>query len=92
MWRVKSLDATNEGDERRPLRRSLSPVQLTLLGIGSTIGTGIFVLTAEAALQASPGMLVSFILAAFVCGIAALCYAEMCHGSRVWGSLCLCLR
>ncbi|RXH53734.1 Amino acid permease [Granulicella sibirica] len=86
VWRVKSLDAVSEVDERKSLRRSLGPLQLTLLGIGSTIGTGIFVLTAEAAQQAGPGMLVSFILAAFVCGIATLCYAEMSAMAPVSGA------
>ena len=48
-----------------------------LLGVGGTIGTGIFVLTSEAAQKAGPGMLFSFILAGTVCGFAALCYAEL---------------
>ena len=77
MWRVKSLDAILDASERKPLCRSLGPIQLTLLGVGSTIGTGIFVLTAEAAQQAGPGMIVSFVLAALVCGVATLCYAEL---------------
>ncbi len=61
-------------------------MQLTLLGIGSTIGTGIFVLTASAAQQAGPGMIVSFVLAAAVCGIATLCYAEMASMAPVSGA------
>src|SRR3546814_12517035 len=41
------------------------------------IGTGIFVLTAEAAQKAGPGMMFSFIIAGFVCAVAALCYSEL---------------
>ena len=86
MWRVKSLEATLRGAERKSLQRSLGPIQLTLLGIGSTIGTGIFVLTAEAAQLAGPGMTISFILAALVCGVATLCYAEMAAMAPVSGA------
>jgi APA family basic amino acid/polyamine antiporter len=50
------------------------------------IGTGIFVLTAEAAQKAGPGMLISFIIAGFVCAVAALCYAEMASMVPVSGS------
>jgi len=50
------------------------------------IGTGIFVLTAEAAQKAGPGMMISFIIAGFVCGVAALCYAEMAAMVPVSGS------
>lgn len=77
MWRVKSLDDVADATDRKPLRRSLGPIQLTLLGVGSTIGTGIFVLTSEAAQHAGPGMIVSFVIAALVCGVATLCYAEL---------------
>ncbi len=59
------------------LRRSLGPVQLTLLGIGVIIGTGIFVLTGEAAgTIAGPAISISFVVAAIVCLLAGLCYAE----------------
>jgi APA family basic amino acid/polyamine antiporter len=71
--RVKSLDAIMATAEKKGLHRSLGPFQLTLLGIGAVIGTGIFVLTAEAAQKAGPGMILSFVVAGFVCGVAALC-------------------
>ena len=57
MWRVKSLDAIMATAAKKSLHRSLGPVQLTLLGIGAIIGTGIFVLTAAAAQKAGPGMM-----------------------------------
>src|SRR6201991_1531728 len=86
MWRVKSLDAGLKGAEKKTLHRSLGPVQLTFLGIGGIIGTGIFVLTAEAAQKAGPGMMLSFIIAGIVCAVAALCYAEMASMVPVSGS------
>ncbi|MCZ8323952.1 MAG: amino acid permease [Sphingomonadaceae bacterium] len=84
--RVKSLDAILATAEKKSLHRSLGAFQLTMLGIGAIIGTGIFVLTAEAAQKAGPGMMVSFIIAGFVCAVAALCYAEMASMVPVSGS------
>lgn len=84
--RVKSLDAILATASRKSLHRSLGPVQLTLLGIGGIIGTGIFVLTAEAAQKAGPGMILAFIIAGFVCAVAAFCYAEMASMVPVSGS------
>lgn len=86
MWRVKPLDAILATAEKKSLHRSLGPFQLTMLGIGAIIGTGIFVLTAEAAQKAGPGMIVAFIIAGFVCAVAALCYAEMAAMVPVSGS------
>ena len=84
--RVKSLDAILATAQKKGLHRSLGPFQLTLLGIGAVIGTGIFVLTAEAAQKAGPGMLLSFMVAGFVCGVAALCYSELASMVPVAGS------
>lgn len=85
-WRIKSLDAILATAEKKSLHRSLGAFQLTMLGIGGIIGTGIFVLTAEAAQLAGPGMLISFVLSALVCGLAALCYAELAAMVPVAGS------
>ena len=84
--RVKPLDAILATAEKKSLHRSLGAFQLTMLGVGAVIGTGIFVLTAEAAQKAGPGMMVSFIIAGFVCAVAALCYAEMAAMVPVSGS------
>ncbi|HPB21158.1 MAG TPA: amino acid permease [Novosphingobium sp.] len=84
--RVKPLDAILATAEKKSLHRSLGAFQLTMLGVGAIIGTGIFVLTAEAAQKAGPGMMVSFIIAGFVCAVAALCYAEMASMVPVSGS------
>jgi len=86
MWRVKSLDAVLATAQKKTLHRSLGPVQLTLLGIGGVIGTGIFVLTAEAAQKAGPGMMLSFIIAGAVSACAAFCYAELASMVPVSGS------
>ena len=84
--RVKSLDAILATAEKKSLNRSLGAFQLTMLGIGAVIGTGIFVLTAEAAQKAGPGMMISFVIAGLVCAVAALCYAEMASMVPVSGS------
>src|SRR5215813_7923816 len=86
MWRVKPLDAIIATAEKKSLHRSLGPVQLTLLGIGAVIGTGIFVLTATAAQKAGPGMMLSFVIAGAVCAVAALCYSELAAMVPVAGS------
>ncbi|KAB2900979.1 MAG: amino acid permease [Dokdonella sp.] len=85
-WRVKPLNQILETAEKKSLKRQLGPVQLTLLGIGAVIGTGIFVLTAEAAQKAGPAMMVSFLIAAVVCGLAAFAYAELAAMLPVSGS------
>jgi APA family basic amino acid/polyamine antiporter len=84
--RVKPLDAILATAEKKSLHRTLGAFQLTLLGIGAVIGTGIFVLTAEAAQKAGPGMIVSFVIAGFVCAVAALCYSELSAMVPVSGS------
>lgn len=85
-WRIKPLDDILANAERRSLKRSLGAFQLTMMGVGAIIGTGIFVLTAEAAQKAGPGMMVSFIIAGCVCAVAALCYAELASMVPVSGS------
>jgi APA family basic amino acid/polyamine antiporter len=85
-WRVKPLNQILETAEKKSLKRQLGPIQLTLLGIGAVIGTGIFVLTAEAAQKAGPAMMLSFVIAAVVCGLAALAYAELAAMVPVSGS------
>lgn len=84
--RVKPLDAILATAEKKGLHRSLGAFQLTMLGIGAVIGTGIFVLTSEAAQKAGPGMLLSFVVAGFICAVAALCYSELASMVPVSGS------
>ena len=84
--RVKSLDAILATAKNKSLHRSLGAFQLTMLGVGAVIGTGIFVLTAVAAQKAGPGMMISFCIAGFVCAVAALCYSELASMVPVAGS------
>ena len=84
--RVKPLDAILATAEKKSLTRTLGPWQLTLLGVGAVIGTGIFVLTSEAAQKAGPGMMWSFVIAGLVCAVAALCYSELASMVPVAGS------
>jgi APA family basic amino acid/polyamine antiporter len=86
LGRVKPLDAILATAEKKALRRTLGAFQLTMLGIGAVIGTGIFVLTAEAAQKAGPAMMISFVIAGSVCAVAALCYAELSSMVPVSGS------
>jgi len=74
-----------EGEHR--LRRVLGPVQLTSLGIGCIIGTGIFVLVGIAAHdKTGPALILSFVVAGLACIFAALCYAEFASTVPVAGS------
>jgi APA family basic amino acid/polyamine antiporter len=69
------------------LKRHLSALNLTLLGVGCVIGAGIFVLTGTAAaLHAGPAVALSFIISAFGCLLAGLCYAEFASMIPVSGS------
>lgn len=82
---VSQLIAETEG--KQGLKKALSAFDLTLLGIGCIIGTGIFVLTGVAAASYSgPALVISFILAGLACVFAALCYAEFSAAVPVAGS------
>ena len=84
--RVKPLDKILETAEKKSLKRQLGAFQLTMLGIGAIIGTGIFVLTAEAGQKAGPAMMIAFVIAAVVCALAALAYSELASMIPVSGS------
>jgi APA family basic amino acid/polyamine antiporter len=85
---TKSIDELHAQEASgNELRRALTATQLTLLGIGGVIGTGIFVLTGVAAAQnAGPALALSFIFAGFGCMFAGLCYAEFAAMIPVSGS------
>jgi APA family basic amino acid/polyamine antiporter len=69
------------------LKRTLTGLDLTLLGIGAIIGTGIFVLTGTAAAnQAGPAIVLAYVAAGLACGFAALCYAEFAAMIPIAGS------
>jgi APA family basic amino acid/polyamine antiporter len=71
----------------KALKRTLTAFDLTLLGIGAIIGTGIFVLTGTAAAnQAGPAIMLSYLAAGLACAFAALCYAEFASMIPIAGS------
>jgi APA family basic amino acid/polyamine antiporter len=85
-WRIKPLDEILATAEKKSLKRTLGAFELTMLGIGGIIGTGIFVLTSVAADKAGPGMMYSFVIAGVVCLLTALIYAEIASMVPVAGS------
>jgi APA family basic amino acid/polyamine antiporter len=85
-------DCENDILERGGLRRSLGKWHLTALGVGATIGAGIFATTGTAIVGdsvrpgAGPAIVISFLLTAITCGFAALCYAEFASMVPISGS------
>src|ERR1700687_1188288 len=88
LFQTKSHETLLEelrGENR--LHRVLGPVQLSALGVGAIIGTGIFVLTGVAAHdRTGPALMLSFVVAGITCVFAALCYAEFASMVPVAGS------
>jgi APA family basic amino acid/polyamine antiporter len=81
----QSIADTDEPEHR--LKKNLSALDLTVFGVGVTIGTGIFVLTGQqAAKNAGPAIVLSFLIGGFVCALAGLCYAEFASTVPVAGS------
>jgi len=79
LFSVKPLQQLMEEskDTSHGLKRTLTKLNLTTLGIGAIIGAGIFVLTGQAAATyAGPAIVISFIISGFACALAGLCYAE----------------
>jgi APA family basic amino acid/polyamine antiporter len=93
LFRRKSVaDFDQDVAERGGLKRTLTKWHLTALGVGATIGAGIFATTGTAIVGdaarpgAGPAIVLSFILTAVACGFAALCYAEFAAMVPVSGS------
>lgn len=88
LLKKKSITQLLKQGESKTLEKTMGAFDLTLLGIGAVIGTGVLVLTGlVAANDAGPSVIISFILAAIVCGFAALCYAEFASTLPVSGSV-----
>ncbi|RUL72223.1 amino acid permease [Dyella choica] len=85
---ARKTDFSEDESSHGPaLRRTLGPWGITALGIGAVIGTGIFVVTGQAAADhAGPAVLISFILAAICSGFSALCYSEFATLIPISGS------
>jgi basic amino acid/polyamine antiporter, APA family len=89
IMRTKSIEQSIRDTEEPEfqLRKALGPLDLTLFGIGVIIGTGLYVLTGEAAaLYSGPAVALSYVVGGIVCALAALCYAEFASTVPVAGS------
>lgn len=85
LWRRKPVgESANPHGPR--LERTIGTFQLTMFGVGATIGTGIFFVLGQAVPEAGPAVIVSFILAGIAAGLAAICYAELASSVPVSGS------
>ena len=86
--RTKSIESLlAQQRETSGLKRVLGPLNLVLLGIGAIIGTGIFVLTGQAAaMNAGPAIVISMLIAGGVSALAGLCYAELASTVPIAGS------
>jgi APA family basic amino acid/polyamine antiporter len=86
IWITKTPAQIEEAAEHSQLKKNLTAFDLATLGIGSVVGTGIFVATGQGAHLAGPGVLLSFIIAAVTCGFCALTYSELACMFPVAGS------
>src|SRR3954467_6553462 len=82
---VRSL-ITETAEEGHGLKKAVGPLQLTAMGVGAIIGTGIFVVIGKGAGIAGPAVILSFVLAAVACTFSALSYAELASSIPVAGS------
>ncbi|MED2973987.1 amino acid permease [Fictibacillus sp. B-59209] len=88
IFRKKSISEMLAQSNNKGLNRSLGAFDLTLLGIGAIIGTGIFVLTGVVAAEhAGPALILSFIISGLACAFAAFCYAEFASTVPIAGSV-----
>lgn len=85
LFRVKPVPKAGS-DGKSDLKRSIGLFQLTMIGVGGTIGTGIFFILSEAVPIAGPAVIWSFIIAGTVAGLSVLCYAELASAVPVSGS------
>ena len=94
IFRTKNLDdiLASAQEKGHTLKRTLGPINITLLGIGAIIGAGIFATVGTAAAGdasrpgAGPSLMLSFAITAIVCAFTALCYAEMAAMVPISGS------
>jgi APA family basic amino acid/polyamine antiporter len=84
---IEQIEREQSGHGEATLKRVLGPGQLITLGVGAIIGTGIFVLTGQAAAaNAGPAIVISMVLAGLTSVLAALCYSEFAASVPVAGS------
>ncbi len=86
LQRMMRRKALVPGGQDSGLKRSLGLFQLTMFGVGATIGTGIFFILGTNVKKAGPAIVFSFVIAAIVAGLTAVCYAELASSVPVSGS------
>lgn len=87
MFRCKPIETESQSESAHGgLTRSMGLFQLTMLGVGATVGTGIFVVLNEAVPHAGPAVVLSFLIAGITAALTALCYAELASSIPVSGS------
>ena len=86
LFATKSTEQLLETAEGTSLQRGIGALDLTALGIGAIIGTGIFVIIGEAIGESGPALVISFVLAGVTCIFSALSYAELASTIPVSGS------
>jgi basic amino acid/polyamine antiporter, APA family len=90
IWRRKPVQAmtaeTGTDTDGGEMARTIGLFQLSLFGIGATVGTGIFIVLTAAVPEAGPSVIFSFVLAGVVAGLTAVCYAELAGAVPVSGS------
>jgi amino acid transporter len=87
LFRRKPVDHPRAGIEHgAELKRTIGTFQLTMFGVGATVGTGIFFVLSEAVPKSGPAVIISFIIAGIAAGLAAICYAELASSIPVSGS------
>lgn len=80
------IDAPVAHGASASLKRSIGTFQLTMFGVGATVGTGIFFILSEAVPSSGPAVIISFLIASVAAGLAAICYAELASAVPVSGS------
>ena len=83
---VEMEDESGSETGKSELTRSIGLFQLSMFGVGATIGTGIFFILSEAVPKAGPAVIWSFVIAGVVAGLTAVCYAELAGAVPVSGS------
>jgi amino acid transporter len=83
---MSMAEETGTDDGGGQLARSIGLFQLSMIGVGATIGTGIFFVMSQAVPVAGPAVIWSFVIAGVVAGLTAVCYAELASAVPVSGS------
>ena len=87
LFRRKPVNHMRAGAAHGPeLKRTIGTFQLTMFGVGATVGTGIFFVLSEAVPKSGPSVIISFLVAGLAAGLAAICYAELASAIPVSGS------